>query len=52
MKDDMSEPRDDIHAMTDELVTEIRRLTRELTVQLSMIMAALNGVVFLALKLS
>ena len=50
-KNDVSEPRDEIQALGDDLVTEIRRLTRELTVSLSIIMAALNGIVFVALKL-
>jgi hypothetical protein len=51
-KDDVSGPRDEIQTMGDDLVTEMRRLTRELIVSLSITMAALNGIVFLALKLS
>jgi len=54
-KDDLVGMRDgltqQIEAMGDELVTELRRLTRELTVHLSIIMAALNGIVFVALEL-
>jgi hypothetical protein len=44
--------RDDLDALKNELLAEIHRSARTLTLSLTTIMAVLNGVVFTALKLS
>ena len=55
-KDDLRAVRDELEHKIDaarhELLTEIHRTTRHLTLSLSTIMAVLNGIVFTALKLS
>jgi hypothetical protein len=43
--------KDDLRAPGEDLLREMRRLARELIVSLSITMAALNGIVFLALEL-
>ncbi|HZB03933.1 MAG TPA: hypothetical protein VE737_06365 [Actinomycetota bacterium] len=42
----------DVEALTQELVTEIRRTARTVTLSVATIMAVLNGIVFTALKLA
>jgi hypothetical protein len=44
--------KDDLEALKHELLTEIRRTARNLTLSLTTIMAVLNGIIFTALKLS
>jgi hypothetical protein len=55
-KDDLRTMRDElehkIDAVSHELLTEIHRSARSLTLSLTTIMAVLNGIVFTALKLA
>lgn len=44
--------RDDLDSLKNELLAEIHRSARTLTLSLTTIMAVLNGIVFTALKLS
>jgi hypothetical protein len=44
--------KDDLEALKQELLTEIHRTARTLTLSLTTIMAVLNGIVFTALKLA
>jgi hypothetical protein len=44
--------KDDLEALKHELLTEIHRTARNLTLSLTTIVAVLNGIVFAALKLS
>jgi hypothetical protein len=43
--------KDDLEALKHELLTEIHRTARNMTLSLTTIMAILNGIVFTALKL-
>jgi hypothetical protein len=44
--------KDDLEALKQELLTEIHRTARALILSLTTIMAVLNGIVFIALKLA
>jgi hypothetical protein len=44
--------KDDLEVLKNELLTEIHRSARNLTLSLTTIMAVLNGIIFTALKLS